>query len=137
MTLNLLCVFSLCFIFFFLCRAFFFQIDDPTSLNDFIASLHRDRYSVLRDERDAYHELQDQFSGEINKASDLVFSSTQERDKTIAEMEISKTKAADAQYALQNILTKFQVSIVFELGSVFLHVFQIPWKLFWQSNFFQ
>lgn len=46
-------------------RGFFFQIDDATEMSDWMGSLHRDRYTTVRDERDAYQQLQDQFSSQM------------------------------------------------------------------------
>lgn len=44
-------------------RAFYFEMDNANELSDWITSILRDRYLVVKEERDAYRNLSDQFSG--------------------------------------------------------------------------
>jgi uncharacterized coiled-coil DUF342 family protein len=91
-------------------KSYFFRIDDPTMLSELINSLHRDRYNVVRDERDAYQALQDQFSGEMETSSKQLVSSGREMETVKREMDEQRKRADDACEAVQNAILKFQVS---------------------------
>lgn len=71
-------------------RGFYFQIDDPQTMSQWMASMHRDRYMVVRDERDAYQQLQDQFSGQMDFLSKLNEDCSAEKDKL--SQEVSKNQ---------------------------------------------
>ena len=62
-------------------RAYYFQVSDPEVIAEFSSSLHRDRYQLIKDERDAYQQLQDQFSGEMDYASKMIESSSKDNEK--------------------------------------------------------
>lgn len=47
-------------------RTFFFQSESPVTSNEWASSMQRDRYDVVRDERNAYQQLQDQFSSQVS-----------------------------------------------------------------------
>lgn len=76
-----------------------------------MASLHRDRYMVIRDERDAYQQLQDQFSGQMDFTSKMIEEYSIEKDRLVQE--ISK-----GQKLLENLVNSFQT--IFEIVSVLL-----------------
>jgi hypothetical protein len=94
-----------------LSRAYYFQIDDPNELGEWIASLHRDRFQVVRDERDAYRQLQDHFSGEMDSANKLVEHTVINKDRLQNELAMAQTQADDSQHALQSALLKLGVSM--------------------------
>jgi hypothetical protein len=62
-------------------RSFYFQFDDPVLLNEWVASFLRDRYGTVRDERDAYQQLQEQFSWRINEAAHAAEESNTEKEE--------------------------------------------------------
>ena len=76
-------------------------------MNEWIAHFHRDRYEIVRDERDAYLQLQDQFSGEMNEANKRVEMSTLDRDRMMLEVANANRETSRAREiiftALQNL----------------------------------
>jgi hypothetical protein len=79
-------------------------------LSEFINSLHRDRYNVVRDERDAYQQLQDQFSGEMETSSKQLVSSEKEVEVMRRDLDEARRRGDDACDALQNTLLKVGVT---------------------------
>lgn len=70
-------------------------------MSQWMASLHRDRYMVVRDERDAYQQLQDQFSGQMDFTSKMIEEYSTEKDRLVQE--ISKS-----QKLIENLVESFQ-----------------------------
>jgi hypothetical protein len=93
-------------------RSFYFQIDDPVVLNDWIASIHRDRYEIVRDERDAYHQLQDQFSGEINDATKIMESSAADRERMQNEISRLQNLSNKSKNTIMNAFSHIGVSFI-------------------------
>lgn len=50
-----------------------------------MASMHRDRYMAVHDERDAYQQLQDQFSGQMDFLAKMNEECSTEKDKLTQE----------------------------------------------------
>ena len=48
-------------------RSYYFQIDDPTVLGDWMTSVQRERYTLVKEERDMYHSMQLHFSSEMEE----------------------------------------------------------------------
>lgn len=76
--------------------------------------VHRERYQTVRDERDAYQQLQDQFSGQIDSMSSTIESCNIERErlqKELAQAQIDQInadeKVSKALLSIQRILAKF------------------------------
>jgi hypothetical protein len=84
-----------------------FLIEDPSSLGELISSLHRDRYNIMRDERDAYQAMQAQISGEMHSATEQISVTEQEKarmEQELAEMKGRADLAGDyLNQALQNL----------------------------------
>lgn len=93
-------------------RSFYFQIDDPLVMSQWMASLHRDRYMVIRDERDAYQQLQEQFSGQMDFTSKMIEEYSSEKERLVQE--ISK-----GQKVFQNLVNSLKS--VFQVLSVCRH----------------
>jgi K+-sensing histidine kinase KdpD len=93
-------------------RGFFFQIDDPTAMSEWMGSLHRDRYSTVRDERDAYQQLQDQFSGQMDMTAKMLEESAAEKEKLSYEVAAGQREMAEAKLALHQVLTRTTVIAV-------------------------
>ncbi|CAN0496455.1 unnamed protein product, partial [Phaeothamnion confervicola] len=49
-------------------RTFYLRADDDVTASGWISALHRERYRVVRDERDAYMGLQNEFSSQMEDA---------------------------------------------------------------------
>ena len=67
--------------------------------------MQRERYGVVKDERDAYHELQDQFSAQLDMAFQQVELSSQEKDRVQAELTKAIKDTADAKYYMKKLGT--------------------------------
>ena len=73
-------------------KPYYFQVDDTALLSEWMASFSRDRFHLIKDERDAYQALQDQFSGEMDYASKIIESSASEKEKM--QLEVAESRAA-------------------------------------------
>lgn len=51
-----------------------------------MGAIHRDRYMVVRDERDAYQQLQDQFSGQMDFTTKMMEENGIEKERMMAEI---------------------------------------------------
>jgi hypothetical protein len=80
-------------------------------MSQWMASLHRDRYMVIRDERDAYQQLQDQFSGQMDFTSKMIEEYSAEKERLVQD--ISK-----GQKLLENLVNSLKS--VFQVLSVCL-----------------
>jgi hypothetical protein len=69
--------------------------------------MQRERYAVVRDERDAYQQLQDQFSGQLDFAFQQVEITSGEKDRLQAEV----NKLSKDQDEIEFILKKFALII--------------------------
>jgi hypothetical protein len=74
--------------------------------------MQRERYAVVRDERDAYQQLQDQFSSQLDTAFQMVDSSTQEKERLQIEVRQAKKDIDDAKFFIKKIGTVVGVSIM-------------------------
>jgi hypothetical protein len=88
---------------------FLFQIDDPGSLGELINSLHRDRYNIMRDERDAYQSMQQQISGEMHSATEQNLVTQQEKARIELEVEDANARAKLAEDYLGQALQSLGV----------------------------
>ena len=61
-------------------RTFYFQADSEEDCQAWISALIRERYFKLRDERDAYQELQGDFQAQTAHAQDLMAQATEEAE---------------------------------------------------------
>ena len=93
-------------------RGFFFQIDDANEMSEWMGSLHRDRYTTVRDERDAYQQLQDQFSGQMDMTAKMLEESALEKEKLSYEVAHVQREIAAAKLALHQVLTRTTVIAV-------------------------
>jgi hypothetical protein len=85
-------------------RAYYFSDDDPNVLREWIDCMQRERYQVVRDERDAYQQLQDQFSGEMAHATLEMQESAQDRERLQLEAAHCRLAADDSLAAMQRVL---------------------------------
>jgi len=90
-------------------RAFYFASDNKENLLAWTQAMNRDRYNVIRDERDAYQNLQDSFGGEM---ADLHASLAEQE----AQRHVLATKAAMAQLALDDCRQAMQ-QVLLTLGT--------------------
>jgi predicted nucleic acid-binding Zn-ribbon protein len=72
-----------------------FQIDDPTVLGDWMTSVQRERYTLVKEERDMYHSMQLHFSSEMEEKNKNINA----RDNEKVDME---KVVADANQQVEN-----------------------------------
>ena len=90
-------------------KSYYFQSDDPNILSNWITCLHRDRYQVIKDERDAYQQLQDQFSGEMDSATKNIELSAIDKERMQIEVAEAKKESEKALQTLQSLLLNIGV----------------------------
>ena len=89
-------------------------------------SLHRDRYTTVRDERDAYQQLQDQFSGQMDMTSKMLEDSAMEKEKLSFEVAHVQREIASAKLALHQVLTRTTVIAVSAVSSISGNSYYVP-----------
>jgi Flp pilus assembly protein TadB len=87
-------------------------------MNEWIAHLHRDRYEIIRDERDAYIQLQDQVSGEIHEATKQMESSVQDREQLKIELAEAHMQTSRAREVIIAALSRLHVNIIYVLNFI-------------------
>lgn len=90
-------------------RSYFFQDDDPRVLSEWVNALHQ-RYLVVREERDAYQQLQDQFTGEMASANSAMELSAQDRARMLGEIATARLQADDNLAAMQRVLVHLGIT---------------------------
>jgi len=60
---------------------YYLQLKDADALSEWVASFLRDRYNIIREERDAYRQLQDHFTGEMEVSSRAAKTSSQDMER--------------------------------------------------------
>ena len=85
-------------------RPFYLKSND-NDIADWMSAFKRDRYLLVRDERDAYQELQDQFSSQINAST--IHTETLESDNERLGLDIAEArkKEEDSKIVIQKLLT--------------------------------
>jgi hypothetical protein len=79
-------------------------------LSDWITSFYQDRYAVVKEERDNYKLVQDQFSGEMKSRADLLMEVAQEKQRMTDELHQAKKDKVEALLAMKRVLVRFGVS---------------------------
>lgn len=75
---------------------YYLQLKDPDAISDWVGSLLRDRYNVIRDERDAYRQLQDHFTGEMEVSSRQAKTSSQDMERLYNDVFEAKKETEEA-----------------------------------------
>jgi hypothetical protein len=83
--------------------------------------MQRERYGVVKDERDAYHELQDQFSAQLDMAFQQVETSGQEKDRVQTELVQIKKEMEDSEFFLKKMGALVGVCTVCTVCTVCFH----------------
>lgn len=91
-------------------RAFFFEDEDKDSANNWSASLIRDRYLAVCDERNAYQQMQSEMTGVLDSASLAHKSSEVEKESLESELAQTSRDHAEALAILQGMLVIVGVS---------------------------
>jgi hypothetical protein len=85
-------------------RSFYFQIEEQNTLSDWMNALIRDRYHSIREERDMYQSMQSQFSSEINKKSEQILLTSQEKENMQNEIEAARESTNEAFELIKRLL---------------------------------
>ena len=85
-------------------RSFYFQIEEQNTLSDWMNALIRDRYHSIREERDMYQSMQSQFSSEINKKSEQILLTSQEKENMQNEIEAARETTNEAFELIKRLL---------------------------------
>jgi hypothetical protein len=86
-------------------KPFYFKFDDLQILNDWVASIKRDRFLAVREERDAYQELQEQFSKQINDNAGMVEALASEKDAMLAELAATRKNSEDSIISIDRLVS--------------------------------
>ena len=88
-------------------RDFYFGSNDAQILHDWVACINRDRYEFLKDERDAYAGLQDQFTTELESINKSMTDTEASKEDLIQQLAASKIAYDDILASLQRVLILF------------------------------
>jgi len=94
-------------------RPYFLQLKDPSELNDWVASLLRDRYTIVKEERDAYRQLQDQFTGEMEVSQIQMKSSSQDLERLLNDVMMAKKETEEATRYIATALSIIGVRLLY------------------------
>jgi len=87
-------------------RTFYFQADSEEDCQAWISALIRERYFKLRDERDAYQELQGDFQAQTAHAQDLMAQATEEAEAAEASFADEARQEAEFMERLRALLAE-------------------------------
>jgi esterase/lipase len=90
-------------------RSFFFQIDDPTVRSDWLGTLMSERYQTIREERDAYKQMQTHFSSEMNSVTAIMHTSSQDNVKMQADLDAALLNVEEAFQMIKRLLAVVEV----------------------------
>ena len=88
-------------------RDMYFGANEEETLREWVAIIQRDRYEVIRDERDAYVALQEQFSGELEKVNKSKEMSEASKEDLVRQIAAIQTAHDDLSASLQRVLSLF------------------------------
>lgn len=89
-------------------RTFYFKADSEEEMNAWMSALIRERYFVLRDERDAYQELQHDFQAQSAADADEVRRASVEREAIIELEERALREEAEVANQLNELRTALE-----------------------------
>jgi hypothetical protein len=88
-------------------REFYFAAESEDIMQEWISVIQRDRYDTVKDERNAYLSLQEQFQGELEKINQSVERSEASKEELVRQIATAQTAHDDLQAAIQRILSLF------------------------------
>ena len=91
-------------------RPYYLQLKDKEQIADWVGSLLRDRYNIIKEERDAYRQLQDHFTGEMEVSSRQMKSSTQDMERLLKDVSDAKKETEDVLRYIANALSIIGIS---------------------------
>jgi len=91
-------------------RSYYFQIDDSTVLGEWMTAVQRERYNLVKEERDMYHSMQLHFSSEMEEKNKNINARDNEKvdmEKTVAD---ANQQAEDAFNTIKRLLAVVAVN---------------------------
>ena len=85
-------------------RKYYFRFDEENVVNDWISAVKRDRFQLVKDERDAYQALQEQFSGQINASANIQEAMERDKERLLLEVAETRKQAEDVVITIQRLL---------------------------------
>jgi hypothetical protein len=85
----------------------YFGAEEEETLREWVAVIQRDRYEAIRDERNAYVALQEQFSGELEKVNKSKEMSDASKEDLVRQIAAIQTAHDDLSVAMQRVLSLF------------------------------
>lgn len=90
-------------------REFFFQFNDASAMNDWMSDLYQDRYENIRAQRDAYKEMQDNFSGQIHDAARTLESTQRDTERMSIDIAEARRSVDEAMGVVLDALSQLNV----------------------------
>lgn len=91
-------------------RPYYLQLKDTNLLSEWVASLLRDRYNIIKEERDAYRQLQDHFTGEMEVSNRQAKTSSQDMERLYQDVLIARKETEDAIRYISTALSIIGIS---------------------------
>jgi hypothetical protein len=92
-------------------RSYYFDDDDKDNLNDWSASLTRDRYHSVCEERNAYQQMQQEMTGAIDEETKRYKTAVADRDQLEKQFLQSEQYSTSAKNVLQSVLIELGVRL--------------------------
>ena len=87
-------------------RKYYFRFDEENVVNDWISAVKRDRFQLVKDERDAYQALQEQFSGQINASANIQEAMERDKERLLLEVAETRKQAEDVVITIQRLFLR-------------------------------
>lgn len=91
-------------------RPYYLQLKDPDLLSEWVASLLRDRYNIIKEERDAYRQLQDHFTGEMEVSNRQAKNSSQDMERLYKDVMDARSETEEAVRHIAKALSIIGIS---------------------------
>ena len=90
-------------------RAFYFQADSEDERNAWMSVLSRERFFVVRDERDAYQELQQDFQAQSAEVATMMAGVHAEKETAQHRLDDAERESGEATAQLRALVTNLGV----------------------------
>ena len=85
-------------------RSFYFKIDDVDSRNEWINSIQRDRFHNVREERDQYFGMQENYLTQMNEVTQSTSIMSEEKESLQMERDYARQQVDDTFRMIQRLL---------------------------------
>lgn len=91
-------------------RSYYFQSEDEEEVESWRDCLIRERFDYLRDEREAFNQLNTEFTEHMNKASMKIETATLDKERMERNVVEANEEKGEAVHCLTSILVRLGVS---------------------------